>query len=157
MPLTVSFLARKTGITTSRTERVLRDLVNSGIMKSIRVCHLDTETGDYRGYAIRTVSEKFFESIGLTLEMIKKARKRASERLKKLARKAKIKLVNLAKVSLVVGGNPVAVVTRARRWRQPRSDEREERKKVELFKALIEKFPEKSPSEIRIILDQRKD
>ncbi|MEG7522880.1 MAG: hypothetical protein M3H12_07255, partial [Chromatiales bacterium] len=104
MPLTVSFLARKTGITTSRTERVLRDLVNSGIMKSIRVCHLDTETGDYRGYAIRTVSEKFFESIGLTLEMIKKARKRASERLKKLARKAKIKLVNLAKVSLVVGG-----------------------------------------------------
>ncbi|MCG7883939.1 MAG: hypothetical protein N0C91_13220 [Candidatus Thiodiazotropha endolucinida] len=140
---------------TRRAERALSSLVKSGILKSTRVCHRDETTGDYRGYAIRNITDKFFEALGFTRSVIKKARQRASKRLKKIAYKAGGRLSDIAKVHLatLAGAAPVTHGLIVRRPPPP-PDVEEARRRAQQCGKLVRQYPDKPISEIREILEQ---
>ena len=72
-------LARMTGLGIRRLERAMQDLVEIGFIRIQKRCQ-KREDGPYRGVAaIRTISLRFFELMGLG-KRLRKERKKASER-----------------------------------------------------------------------------
>lgn len=74
-------LARMTGLGIRRLERAMQDLVEMGLVQVRKRCQKEQD-GQYRGIAaIRTISIRFFELIGLG-KKLKKERSKASDRSK---------------------------------------------------------------------------
>lgn len=73
-------LCRMTGLGIRRLERAMKDLVDMGLV-SVHVKSERKEDGHYKGFAaIRTISLKFFDLIGLG-KKVRKQRRKASHRM----------------------------------------------------------------------------
>jgi hypothetical protein len=99
--ISMPFIAEKSGLTLKRTERAVRDLVKSGLITVHPLCEKINDA-IYKGYAaIRTISSKLFALFGMS-GRLRFERERATDRLKKRARKEEQK--GKAKISLLLAG-----------------------------------------------------
>ncbi|MGZ8182296.1 MAG: replication protein RepA [Methylobacter sp.] len=100
--ISMPFIAEKSGLTLKRTERAVRDLVKSGLITVHPLCEKISDTV-YKGYAaIRTVSSKLFAVFGMS-GRLRFERERATDRLKKRAKKEEQK--GKAKIGLLLAGS----------------------------------------------------
>lgn len=80
--LTVSYLARNTGMTLKRVERALADLKGAGLLTISQPRELKAD-GAWRGLAaVKAINKDLFAAFGLSV-MLKKERDKASKRLKR--------------------------------------------------------------------------
>jgi hypothetical protein len=100
--ISMPFIAEKSGLTLKRAERAVRDLVRAGLITVHPLCEKISDTV-YKGYAaIRTISPKLFTLFGLA-GRLRYERDRASDRLRKRARKEEAK--GRAKIDLLLAVN----------------------------------------------------
>jgi hypothetical protein len=89
--VSMKMLVAASGMNQRRCERAIADLKEAGLMEVKQPRKLN-EHGDYVGLrAIRVVTVRFFEFLGLGL-MLQRERARATEKLRKLAMKANRKI-----------------------------------------------------------------
>lgn len=102
--ISMPFIAEKSGLTLKRAERAIRDLVRAGLITVHPLCEKISDTV-YKGYAaIRTISSKLFTLFGLS-GRLRYEREKASDRLKKRARKEEAKGKAKIDLLLAAGGD----------------------------------------------------
>lgn len=95
--VTLDFIAKHIGLPKNRVERAHKDLIAAKLISSTERYEKD-EDGNYKGLAaVRCVSTRLFELFGLDW-MLKKARKRASDKLKRIAKKEKTSRTAMVRV-----------------------------------------------------------
>lgn len=80
-----AFLTRNAGVESRSFKRCLADLVKAKYVSSILYSSKSSITGEFRGYAIRTIQTKLFTDLNISTADLLKARRNATSRAKRMA------------------------------------------------------------------------